>query len=327
VVAAGRDPSLEAKADLSARQEAHARLVTVADALDRYEAAVVEPAAKLTSRRNRMRVLRRAMERFLPRPVATLSRGDLIGRLDEIQAQSGGVSRNRAQSEMRHFLGWCRDRDIVPNIVIDRIRQGVREQPRERVLLDIELAAVLTATADRSTYSDFVRTLVTTAMRRNEAASLRARDVDFSMKTITITSEVSKTRISRTIPLPEPLLDMLRGRARGLSPDGYLFGGGSDFKKPFSGFSKRFARLAAVMPAGIERWTLHDLRRTAATRMHEMGVDALVIDDLLGHLNNIRGGVRGIYNKADTLSRQREALALWSAKLATLVSPANRTNE
>jgi integrase len=303
--------------------------VTVADALDRYQAAVVEPAAKPTSRRNRMRVLRRAMERFLTRPVATLSRGDLIGRLDEIQAHSGGVSRNRAQSEMRHFLGWCRDRDLVPNIVIDRIRQGVREQPRDRVLTDIELTAVLAATADRSTYSDFVRTLVMTAMRRNEAASLRARDVDIIMKTITITSEVSKTRISRTIPLPEPLCSTCCEDARAAChATGICSAGDPDFKKPFSGFSKRFARLTAVMPAEIERWTLHDLRRTAATRMHEMGVDALVVNDLLGHLNNIRGGVRGIYNKADTMSRQREAVALWSAKLATLALAADdRTNE
>jgi integrase len=318
-VAAGRDPALEAKADLNKRQEAHARLVTVRDALDRYDASVVESAVKLASRRKRMRVLRRAMEPFLARPVSALARGDLIGRLDEIQSQSGGISRNRAQSEVRHFLGWCCDRELVTGIVIDRMRQGVREQSRERVLSDQELAAILAATADRSAYSDLVRTLLLTAMRRNEAASLQPRDLDFDGRTITVRAEVSKTGAGRVIPMADGLFDMLRQRSRGLPKDGYLFGGGSDFKSPFSGFSKRFARLAASLPREIEPFTLHDIRRTVATGMHSMGVDALVVDDLLGHLGNVRSGVRGIYNRAQTLSRQREAVAAWNARIAALI--------
>jgi hypothetical protein len=50
-----------------------------------------------------------------------------------------------------------------------------------------------------------------------------------------------------------------------------------------------------------------------------MGVDALVVDDLLGHLSNVRSGVRGIYNRTQTLSRQREAVAAWNARIATLI--------
>jgi integrase len=280
---------------------------------------VVESAAKLASRRKRMRVLRRAVEPFVTRPVSALSRGDLIGRLDEIQSQSGGVSRNRAQSEVRHFLGWCRDRDLVPSIIIDRVRQSVREQARDRVLSDQELAALLAATGDRSAYSDLVRTLSLTAMRRNEAASLQPRDLDFDGRTITVRGENSKTRVDRVIPMADGIFDMLRARSRGLPKDGYVFGEGSDFKKPFSGFSKRFARLAAALPKETEPFTLHDIRRTVATGMHSMGVDALVVDDLLGHLSNVRSGVRGVYNRAQTLSRQREAVAAWNAKIAALI--------
>jgi hypothetical protein len=67
---------------------------------------------------------------------ASLTRGDFIKRLDQIQAEAGDVSRNRAQSELRHFLGWCRDRDIIQTIALDRVRRGVRERPRDRVLTD-----------------------------------------------------------------------------------------------------------------------------------------------------------------------------------------------
>jgi integrase len=321
LVALGRDPALEAHDDLEARREAHAKTANVEATLHLYEQNVVEPAVKLTSRRKRMRVLRRAMEGFEARAVAALTRGDFIKRLDQIQAEAGDVSRNRAQSELRHFLGWCRDRDVIQTIALDRVRRAVRETPRDRTLTDEELKALLNAIGDGSAYADLLRVLLHTAMRRNEAASLQARDLDFETRTITIRAEVSKTRQSRTIPMDEAIADMLRQRALGLGPDGYVFGEGSGFERPFSGFSKAFARLWTKMPAARGRWTLHDLRRTVATRLHQSGVDALVIEDLLGHLTGVRGGVAGVYNAATTLDRQRHALADWNVTLVALETP------
>jgi hypothetical protein len=60
---------------------------------------------------------------------------------------------------------------------------------------------------------------------------------------------------------------------------------------------------------------------TVATRLHQSGVDALVIEDLLGHLTGVRGGIAGVYNAATTLDRQRRALTGWSATLAAFETP------
>jgi integrase len=313
----GRDPALEVKAALEARQRAHAVIVTVADALDRYEAAVVAPAARQTSRRDRMVALRKALEPFNSHAVASLARGELLLRLDEIQAGRGPIARNRAQSEIRHWLGWCRDRDIVPAVVIDRVKKAVKEQARERVLNDDEIKAVLTNTTDRSPFNDIMRVLVHTAMRRGEAANLQPRDLNFEARTITVRKEVAKTKHPRTIPMLDELVPMLRERVRGVAKDGYIFGDGSNFARPFSGFGKRFAALTSAMP-GNEPWTLHDIRRTVATRLHEAGADALTVEDLLGHLTGVRSGVAGVYNRASTLERQRESLEAWSKKLEAL---------
>ena len=62
LVALGRDPALEAEADLEARREAHAKAVNIAAVLDDYERNVMASSPKHHSRRNRVRVLRRAME-------------------------------------------------------------------------------------------------------------------------------------------------------------------------------------------------------------------------------------------------------------------------
>jgi integrase len=324
-VASGRCPSIEAKDALLARQTAHSRIVTVADALNRYEVSVVTPAARARSRRERMAALRRAVEPFSARPVVSLTRGELMLRLDEIQSGRGPIARNRAQAEIRVWLGWLHDRDVVQSIAIDRVKKAIKERARERILSDAELASIMAATADGSAFSDIVRVLLLTGMRRGEAANLQPRDLDFDARTITVRAEVSKTKASRVIPMDEAIVPMLRERARGVARVDYIFGDGSGFAKPFSGWGRRVAALVAAMPEG-ETWVLHDIRRTAATRLHEAGADALVVEDLLGHLGGIRSGVAGVYNKAQTLPRQREAVKAWAAKLLNLgiVGPAPR---
>lgn len=65
-----------------------------------------------------------------------------------------------------------------------------------------------------------------------------------------------------------------------------------------------------------ERWTLHDLRRTLATHLGDMGVDYYVIEQLLGHT---LPGVMGIYNRSQQLEKKLEALNLWVKHLDSLL--------
>ena len=108
------------------------------------------------------------------------------------------------------------------------------------------------------------------------------------------------------IPMDEALVDTLRERARWLKRDGFVFGEGSGFQRPFSGFSKAFARLWTTMPAETKRWTPHDLRRTVATRL------APVRGRRTGDRGSARASDRrprrhrqSVYNAATTLDRQR----------------------
>ncbi len=40
----------------------------------------------------------------------------------------------------------------------------------------------------------------------------------------------------------------------------------------------------------VSAWTLHDIRRTVATRLYEVGTDVLTVEDLLGHTTGVRAG-------------------------------------
>ena len=64
-------------------------------------------------------------------------------------------------------------------------------------------------------------------------------------------------------------------------------------------FAKRQIPLAPrALPTLAAEWRLHDLRRTAATGMAELGVQPHVIEAVLNHVSGHRAGVAGVYNRA-----------------------------
>ena len=63
----------------------------------------------------------------------------------------------------------------------------------------------------------------------------------------------------------------------------------------------------------VAPWTLHDIRRTVATKMADLGVQPHVIEEVLGHSRSgHKSGVAGIYNRASYAREIKAALALWT---------------
>lgn len=313
-----RDPNVERKEAITARRVEYARTKDVREAVRLYEIDFVR-GAKQVSRRERMAKLRQAVEPFNDCPVASLTKGEIITRLDVLEKERGPIARNRAQAEIRAWLGWLHDRDFVPAIVLSGVKIRAPEKARTRVLTDAELGAMARLTTDGLAFSDIVRVLLHTGMRKGEVANLRVDDIDLEARTIRVREEVAKTKCERFVPIVDAIAPMLAERTEGLRRDGYIFG--LSMTAPFSGWGNATDRLRFDMARDDlrEPWTLHDIRRTVATRLYEAGVDPLVIEDLLGHTTGIRGGIAGVYNRAVTLAKQRVALDDWAAKLTTLM--------
>jgi len=68
---------------------------------------------------------------------------------------------------------------------------------------------------------------------------------------------------------------------------------------------------------GIAPFTIHDLRRTGATLLHEKGFAADVVEKALNHTV---GGVRGVYNRAEYQEQRRKMLQFWGEYVAGLAS-------
>jgi integrase len=88
---------------------------------------------------------------------------------------------------------------------------------------------------------------------------------------------------------------------------------------PVSGWSKVKARLDKTM-GDVPPWRIHDLRRSAATHMAEIGVMPHIVEALLNHVSGYKASVAGVYNRALYSAEKRAALELWAAQLEGIVS-------
>jgi integrase len=70
----------------------------------------------------------------------------------------------------------------------------------------------------------------------------------------------------------------------------------------------------------VREWRLHDLRRTCATEMAELGIAPHIIEVVLNHISGHKAGVAGIYNRAEYSAERKAALELLAARVEALVA-------
>ena len=133
-----------------------------------------------------------------------------------------------------------------------------------------------------------------------------------------IASDRTKNARPHEVPLSQPALDILGARAR-VDGRALVFG----LRGPFSGWSKAKEaldrRMASELGHAPSAWRLHDIRRTVATRLAELGVQPHVIEAILNHVSGHKAGIAGVYNRASYANEKRQALDLWGEHVAAVV--------
>lgn len=254
------------------------------------------------------------------RDIRVITRGDILQVIDAAVDAGTPSLANHTLAAIRKMFNWCVERGIVDTSPCARLSRPAPLSARDRVLNDDEVAAVWSASQDLSVpFSHIVQLLLLTAQRRGEVAGMCWNEIDWQNCTWTIPPGRTKNKRTQTVPLSPRALDVLRSTPK--LHDRFVFPArGNDAATP-SGFSKMKLRLDTL--SGVSAWTLHDLRRTAATHMARDGIAPHVIERILNHSSEILGGVAGIYNRFEYLPEMRVALDRWSEKLETL-GPAAR---
>lgn len=261
-------------------------------------------------------------ERHLRRHAAPLhhdraeavSRRDIAVLLQRISQRSGPIAANRVRAALSALWTWGLRTGLIEadgNPVAFTLRNP--ERTRDRVLNDEEIKAVWTATANDTDYSRIARLCLLTGCRREEIAGLRWDEV--LADRIVIRPDRMKGNLPHEIALLPMIAAALPQRAD--NADGPVFG---KRQTGFSGFSDGKEKLdEKIMNSGVQMtpWGLHDLRRTFSTRLHDAGVEPIVIEALLAHKQQ---GVAAVYNRASFREAKRAALARWHDMVTGIVA-------
>jgi integrase len=264
------------------------------------------------------------VERHLLKHASPLHRVDLVKAADRrglatlltrVAAASGPVEANNAHSSLMKFFRWADGKGLLGDMVANpllNVPKAPTNGPRSHVPTDEEVVKIWHACAGDD-FGDLVKLLVLTAARRGEISDLRWDEV-VAENLIRIPGKRIKNGEERAIPLSEAAQRVLRSRHRGGRP--LVFGRGDN---GFSGWSR--AKRDLDDRSGVRGWTLHDLRRYAATKMTDEKIaPPHVVEACLGHV--VGSAVARTYNWSSYLEEKRVALDLWGARIEALVSGA-----
>ncbi|HUE80293.1 MAG TPA: tyrosine-type recombinase/integrase [Sphingomicrobium sp.] len=247
------------------------------------------------------------------RRIADIRRADVRELVEGIE---GEVLPNRVLTIIKTVFRFALSRDWLEASPAEGIEKPNAESERDRVLDMAELKRVWDAAGLIGfPFGQFVRMLALTGQRRTEVATMRWADVDLEAATWTLSKADTKSDRKHLVPLPEPAVELLKGLPRF---DGYVFT--TDGETHISGFAKGKARLDAFIAGSgdpVEPWTLHDLRRSAATHMVRLGVLEEVVGRVLNHAP--KGVTAKVYALHTYAPEKRSALDRWAAELMRAV--------
>jgi len=231
---------------------------------------------------------------------ALVSRRDIGNLLAAIAASSGGPTANNVRASLSAFFAWGMQRGLIEQNPVTGTHVAPM-QSRTRVLSLAELSAVWCACED-NVYGAIVKLLILTGQRREEIGGLRFGEICEGI--IALPASRAKNKQAHAIPLSAPAQAILAGQPQ---TSGFVFG-----TQAFTSWSRGKSLLDATLGEKLAPWTLHDLRRSVATGMAELGVAPHIIEAVLNHVSGHKAGIAGVYNRATYEKEKRAALATWA---------------
>jgi len=219
------------------------------------------------------------------------------------------VQANRTRSTLTSFLNWAMREGLIdsnPALATNKYP----ERSRDRVLTNAELQKLWLALPEGD-FGEILKILILTGAREREIADLHWDEINLEKGIIELPPHRTKNRRRHVIPTSGAVRAILEGREQG----GFVFG--ISGQSGFSGWSRCKERLDEAIK--IPDWTIHDLRRSAATHMAEIGIQPHIIEAVLNHVSGHKGGVAGIYNRAGYEAEKTTALNRWAEHVAAIV--------
>lgn len=274
-------------------------------------------------------MFRRELTTWQGRDIRLIRKRDVIDLLDGVVDRGSPITANRLHAHLATVFTWCVGRDVLTTSPMAGVKPPSAEVKRDRVLSDVEIAAVWQATESvGAPFGALYRFLLLTGQRLREAAEMTAAEITGDMWTIP--ARRAKNGQEHAVPLSTMAARLLADMPRLPGKAGYLFT--TTGLAAVSGFSGAKSRLDVLVDGIVNAdrpdddritvppFTIHDLRRTAATGMANLGHPPHVVEAVLNHISGTRRGVAGVYNRAAYTVEKRAALEDWAGHIGKLVA-------
>jgi integrase len=248
-----------------------------------------------------------------------ISPQEVLKRIDRLKGTP--AEQSHALVAFKVFMSWCVKRYYIPQNPCQGMTPTAKAVSRDRVLSNQELKTILeTALNGEDNFSRILSLLILMGQRRGETGALKWEYINETDRTITFPASITKNKRAHTFPYGDTGMAIIDSTPRFSE---YLFPASREHVrgKPttsFNGWPK--CKAAFDEKCGISNWTLHDLRRTFATKLAALGTPIHVTEKLLNHVSGTTGGLVAVYQRHAYFDEMRDAIEMWEQHLKKLLA-------
>lgn len=217
----------------------------------------------------------------------------------------------------KQALKFCRVRRYAVSTSLEDLTipdVGKKQAKKDRVLNDKEAGDLWSAIMDGGRfmpyYTNLLKIIMVFGCRTQEARLSEWNEWDMDAWLWTVPRAHSKGGEKIVRPVPGEMRQFILSLYEETKATGFVLG---DLKN--SEAVSQWGRGLYKRLKHAEPWTLHDLRRTFATHLNDMGIAPHVVEQLLGHS---MPGIMAIYNRSLYLPEKLDALNKWCDRLDLL---------
>ena len=241
-------------------------------------------------------------------PLRELHRRDITRVID---AKAAPVAARRVFEDLRTMVRWAVARGDLDHNPIDGMKGPGGPKPRQRVLTDDEIRVLWRRLAELGSVGRAIKFSLVTGQRIGEVTGMTGDELDLTRKAWNIPGSRTKNGHPHSVPLSDLALSLIREAPEVKAVSAGLWGTGR-VNVSVTIYYNQF---------DLPNWTAHDCRRTALTKMAELGIPPIVLGHIANHRTTTKAGITlGVYVQYEYEREKREALNLWSDRLQGIVS-------
>jgi integrase len=318
---------LEAETARKAKEVEEAARITIAQLAERFFAAKADLA---WAPRYRQIIEFNVLPQMGSLAVATITRVHIQEMVDAVVARGAKVQARHAYDVLRTMLGWAVSRGHLSDEPWKGVELPAKGKARTRVLTAAELRwawelASRWLVVGKPNQGRTLRLLILLGQRSDEVNGAPHCEFSHDLRIWTIPKERTKNKQTHILPLPPLARQIVREAMAATVSKTHLFVGERGAVARTDDLAHDL--LDAIRQHNensfdaIERFHVHDLRRTVATGLEAMGVPITVISAALNHISTKSASITSKhYAHADLSAEVRIALTRWQATVERVLA-------